>query len=304
MDEEIYMILPPGYEVPKGHVLHLRKALYGLKQAGQQWYKTLKEQLKKFRLVQIVNDPHTFVVQRMFASKLKTLIVSVYVDNLLPMGDQVLVDNFTEFLPKVFKMSAVGEADFFLGLWIERLHDEHVLRIDQHAFVRTILNHFEVPDDATAPTPLSPQEDLAPLDTPASQANPVTRSKYQSVIGSLMYLMLRTRPNFAYVVGKLAHFSANPLPAHFKAVDRVLLYINATKDLYLEYDPDQTNVDVDAFTDADWAQSKPDRKSTSGYLFYINGTAFSWSSKKQSTVATVTNAEYCNQDKYIVTRDS
>ena len=81
---------------------------------------------------------------------------------------------------------------------------------------------------------------------------------------------------------------ANLSPAHFKVVDRVLLYINATKDLYLEYNPDQTNVDVDAFTDVDWAQSKPDRKSTSGYLFYINGTAFSWSSKKQSMVATST----------------
>ena len=97
----------------------------------------------------------------------------------------------------------------------------------------------------------------------------------------------------AYAVGKLACFSANLLPAHFKAVNRVLLYINATKDLYLEYDPNQTNVDVDAFTNADWAQSKPDRKSTSGYLFYINRTAFSWLSKKQSTVATSTmEAEY------------
>ena len=139
-----------------------------------------------------MNDPHTFVVRWMFTSKLKTLIVLVYVDNLLPMGDQVLVDNFTKFLPKVFKMSAIGEADFFLGLWIERLHDKRVLRIDQHTFVRTILNHFKVPDDATAPTPLSPQEDLVPLDTPASQANLVTRSEYQSVIGSLMYLMLGT----------------------------------------------------------------------------------------------------------------
>ena len=92
----------------------------------------------------------------MFASKLKTLIVLVYVDDLLPMGDEVLVNNFVEFLPKVFKMSAVGEADFFLGLRIERLHDKRVLRIDQHTFVRTILNRFKVPDDTTAPTPLSP----------------------------------------------------------------------------------------------------------------------------------------------------
>ena len=82
LDEEIYMKPPPNYEVPNGNVLHLKKALYGLKQAGRQWYKSLKEQLKKFGLVQIVNDPHTFVVQRMFASKLKTLIVPVYVDDL------------------------------------------------------------------------------------------------------------------------------------------------------------------------------------------------------------------------------
>ena len=94
-------------------------SVYGLKQAGRQWYKSLKEQLKKFGLVQIVNNPHTFVVQWMFASKLKTLIVPVYVDDLLPMGDRVLVENFVEYLPKVFKMSSAGAADFFLGLRIE-----------------------------------------------------------------------------------------------------------------------------------------------------------------------------------------
>ena len=58
-------------------------------------------------------------------------------------------------------------------------------------------------------------------------------------------------------------------------------------------DPGSDQIHIDAFTDADFAQSKPDRKSTSGYYFYINGTVFSWSSKKQSTVATSTmEAEY------------
>ena len=123
---------PPNYKVPKGHILHLRKALYGLKQAGRQWYKSLKEQLKKFGLVQVVNNPHTFVVQRMFSSKLKTLVMPVYVDDLLPMGDEVLVDNFIKYLPKVFKMLSAGEADFFLGMRIKRLADKQVLCLDQH----------------------------------------------------------------------------------------------------------------------------------------------------------------------------
>ena len=115
--------------------------------------------MKKFRLVQIMNDPHTFVVQRMFASKIKTLIVPIYIDDLLPMGDRVLIDNFVEYLPKVFKMSSAGAANFFLGLRIERLEDDSVIHVNQQAFTNTIPNWFEVHQDATAPTPLSPQED-------------------------------------------------------------------------------------------------------------------------------------------------
>ena len=37
LDEEIFMEVPEGYDVPEGHCLLLKKALYGLKQAGQQW---------------------------------------------------------------------------------------------------------------------------------------------------------------------------------------------------------------------------------------------------------------------------
>ena len=97
------MELLPGYEVPNRNVLHLKKALYSLKQAGQQWYKTLRDKLKKFRLVQVVNNPYTFVVQRKYNFKLKTPVILVYVDVLLLMGDEVLVRNFEEYLPKIFK---------------------------------------------------------------------------------------------------------------------------------------------------------------------------------------------------------
>ena len=105
--------------------------------------------------------------------------------------------------------------------------------------------------------------------------------------------MLGTRLDLAYAVGKLARFSANPSQSHFIAADRVLQYVNNTQHLYLEMDPGSDQVHIDAFTDADFTQSKPDRKSTSRYYFYINRTVFSWSSKKQSTVATSTmEAEY------------
>lgn len=294
LDEEIYMIPPPGYEVPNGHVLHLRKALYGLKQAGRQWYKTLRDELKKYGLVQIVNDPHTFIVRRMFNHKLCTLIVPVYVDDLLPMGDKPLVDNFEIHLPGSFNVSASGNATFFLGLRIERTREEDkmALRIDQAAFARTILRRFGYENKPEAFSPLSSVETLVPNPAPPEDCNLANRSRYQSMIGSLMYLMLGSRPDLAYSIGKLARFSSNPSTQHMHAIDRVLRYLKAYPDKYLEWIPGGT-VLPDGFVDADFASDKSDRKSTTGYVFYLNGTLFSWSSKKQSTVATSTmEAEY------------
>jgi len=150
LEEEIYMEPPPGYDVPEGHVLLLVKALYGLRQAGRQWYKTLSETLRKHGLVQIVNDPHTFIVHRMFKGKRLTLIVPVYVDDLLPLGDKRLVDEFEQYIPDSFEVSAVGDASFFLGIRIRRERGEsRRLKLDQFAFVQTILKRFGIAEPTT-----------------------------------------------------------------------------------------------------------------------------------------------------------
>jgi len=214
LDEEIYMDAPPGYDVPEGHILHLRKALYSLKQAGRQWYKTLSASLKTFGLVQVTNDPHTFVAHRMVSGTRKTLILPVYVDDFIPMGDSVLVNDFETFLPGVFNVSSAGDASFFLGLWIQRDRTDKSLAIDQFTFVDTILARFNVPLTPSQETPLSTAESLVPNTSPVEDVIYEVRKDYQSKVGSLVYLMLGTRPDLAYSVGKLARFSSNPSPEH------------------------------------------------------------------------------------------
>ena len=109
-----------------------------------------------------------------------------------------------------------------------------------------------------------------------------------------MYVMLGTRPDLTYAVGKLARFSVNPSPDHFSAVLRTFGYLKNTADARLVYR--RVNVSSPGphgYTDADFAGDHTDAKSTSGYVFFLGDTAFSWSSKKQEAVSTSTmEAEY------------
>jgi hypothetical protein len=79
---------------------------------------------------------------------------------------------------------------------------------------------------------------------------------------------------------------------HLKAVKRILIYIKGTEDLRLFYQ--KTNIfELTGYVDSDCYDDIDDRKSTSGYAFYMGDTMFTWLSKKQSIVTLSTcEAEY------------
>ena len=75
-------------------------------------------------------------------------------------------------------------------------------------------------------------------------------------------------------------------------VRRTLCYLRATADYALFYRAD-VPLELHGYTDADWAGSLSDRRSTSGFMFSLGSAAVTWSSKKQPTVAlSSTEAEY------------
>ena len=75
-----------------------------------------------------------------------------------------------------------------------------------------------------------------------------------------------------------------PTKIFWRAGKHVLRYLRGTSEYALWYR--QTDeVKMHAFTDADWAGSPTDRKSTSGGIFTIGSTSFSWYSRKQRPVA-------------------
>ena len=89
------------------------------------------------------------------------------------------------------------------------------------------------------------------------------------MIGSVLYVTT-TRANIMNAVSQLARLQSSLKASHFLAVKRILRYLKGTTDYGLWY-PKGNNIDLYAFTDADWAGCVDDRESTSGASFYLGG---------------------------------
>ncbi|KAL1453611.1 hypothetical protein WDU94_009938 [Cyamophila willieti] len=126
----------------------------------------------------------------------------------------------------------------------------------------------------------------------SEKRNEVLHIPYQEAFGSLLYIAQGTRPDIMYAVSYLSRFNNSFGPIHWNAVKRIMRYLKQTIDLKLTYKKN-SNKDLYGFSDADWASDTIERKSTTGYAFFLSGGAISWNSKKQPTIAlSTTEAEY------------
>jgi hypothetical protein len=115
LEEEVYVKQPSGFESERypHRVYKLRKTLYGLKQAPRAWYGRLRGFLfgKGFEMGKVYQT--LFLLMQ----GVDILIVQVYVDDIIfGCSSHSLVARFAEDMSKEFKMSMMGELQFFLSV--------------------------------------------------------------------------------------------------------------------------------------------------------------------------------------------
>ncbi|CAI0452658.1 unnamed protein product [Linum tenue] len=104
--------------------------------------------------------------------------------------------------------------------------------------------------------------------------------------------MTATRPDIVFSVCLLSRYMAAPTRLHMLAAKRVLRYLKGTLTHGIWYKK-KGGGSLVGYTDSDYAGDLDDRKSTSGYVFFLSGGAVSWSSKKQPVVTlSTTEAEF------------
>ena len=123
------------------------------------------------------------------------------------------------------------------------------------------------------------------------QKERISRVPFASAIGSLMYAMLCTRPDICYTVGIVCWYQSDLGEEHWIDVKHILKYLRRTRDYMLVYS--SGSLEIIGYTYSDFQGNIDSRKSTSGYVFTLNGGAICWRSVKQTCVAdSITGAEY------------
>ena len=289
LDEEVFMAQPEGFDDGSARVCRLRKGLYGLKQAPRQWNGTFHKFLSEFGFVRSNEDPCLYRLN----SGGDVLYLCLYVDDgLVFSSSNWMRDVFMEKLARKFEITS-SDPDTYVGMEIQRDRDKGIITISQKSYITRVLQRFGMSDSNPITTPSDPTMKLS-KDMPSTQEEDGkgNRFPYREAIGCLNYIAVVSRPDITFAVNKAAKFCENPKSAHWSAVKRILRYLKGTIDVGISYGVKKDHSLV-GFCDSDFAGDVDTRRSTTGFVFMINGGPVSWSSTTQSTTALAsTEAEY------------
>lgn len=285
LEEEIFMEQPEGFVDYKNpsHVCKLQKSIYGLKQAPRAWYKVISKVLSDMSFKKSVADNGIFIGNYQGHK----IYLAMYVDDIVMASTSITaVENVKAKLNSEFDMKDLGALRHILGIEIEYDREKGLMKLSQRKYAETVLKKFNMTFCKGVGTPL---EANVILRNPGEE-HTVENIPYREFVGSVMYLMLGTRPDLAFAIGLLSQFSERHSSDHWKACKRVLRYIQNTKNHFLLYQTNE-NSTLRIYSDASWGNTQF-RKSISGFASFYGNCLVSWSSRKQNCVAlSTTEAE-------------
>ncbi|CAI7796842.1 unnamed protein product [Closterium sp. NIES-53] len=256
--------------------------------APRQWYLKLRGVLEEIGFTPSTADHSLFMLgegeQRSF--------MVVYVDDILIFSTSSdLVKEVMLKLQDKFKYRALGNVNFYLGLHIERDVEKWCMRVHQRKYLEALAANFGQSKGYVAtPFPSGFKCVKGPEEESVGEEE---RRRFHSLVGSLMYAAVNTRPDAAFATGQLARVVQCPNEEQVVAGMSVAKYLGQTPTVGLQYSAAaqrrQKGVDgvepgrlfLTAFSDACYASEAEDMKSFGGFICCVGGGPTAWDSKKQ-----------------------
>ncbi len=281
-DTLLYMNLPKDYTNGIQQVVRLDGNINGTKQGALLWANVIGDVLLKFGCIRSKIEPCLYIYKK----NTDIIYTIVYVDDILMTGNNNrLLDKLQQHLSKSFKkVTNQGEVRKFLGVQIKRetINDSNYFILHHHDYIIEKTKDVCAVRNKNTPLPINLKQ-LKDDDEP--KVEPI-----HDLVGQIRFLADRCRPDVAFAASFLARFSINATQHQINACNRVLQYLNITKDEGIKVGSKSKEITLTAFADASFA-TEDDSKSQLCYALYLaedSGTCLfkSWKDKAVSTSST------------------
>jgi Reverse transcriptase (RNA-dependent DNA polymerase) len=177
------------------------------------------KEVKKFDFIKCKEEP--CVYRKTSGSIIAFLFL--YVDDILLMGNDIpLLQSVKSSLKKVFSMKNLGETDYILGIKIYRDRSKRLIGLSQSTYINKVLNQFSMQNSKKGFLPMNHGTQLSKTQCPLTtdERSIMSRASYASAIGSIMYVMLCTRPDVSYALSVMIRCQANPDLEHWNTAKK------------------------------------------------------------------------------------
>ena len=255
----------------------LHKALYGCIESAKLWYDTISSQLRAmgFR----PNDYDPCIFNKYVGGKQVT--VALYVDDLMvTCANNRVFEEVLRQLENLFEGTTVhrGNAHSYIGMLFD-FGTPGKVHVKMDGYIDDFLAEYEV--KGSAPTPA--RGDLFELDLDAELLDDATREIFHSRVAKVLYCAKRSRPDLLTATSFLATRVQQPTVQDYGKLQRLLKYVNGTRDLWLTLEAGE-GWGLFAYIDASYG-THPDGKSHTGVCMLLGKGAFFVQSCKQKIVS-------------------
>ncbi|CAI7918550.1 unnamed protein product, partial [Closterium sp. NIES-53] len=225
LHEEIWLRRPPGFT-------GLNKAIYSLKQAARCCHARLEEALETLGFKVSGCDESLFMTE---GGEEKVFLL-VYVDDILVFSPSLEgIKEVQGKLKETFQCKALWPVGYYLGLHVEQDEVKGWLRLHQHKYLAAMGENYGLEEGRSVMTPLPSGFQLHLDEEEVEVLEYELQRRFQSMVGSLMYASVNTRPDIAFPVSLLARVVSRPLQEQLDAAERLVRYCMATSRVGLQY---------------------------------------------------------------------
>ncbi len=284
--EKIYVAQFTNFEQSVNQICKLNKALYDLKQSSRIWFETLAKFLFSLDYVSLNVEFNVFMKD--------DIMIAIYVNDLiLTEFDLAVIFRLKNALNERFEMSDLELCIYYLDMKIFRDRRLKLLALNQSAYVEQILRDHEMWDCKSLITLMNAFCRLIKI-FDEYIADKSLRTSYQSVVKSLMYVMLEIRSDIAYSISVISRYVFNSTQTHWQAIKRIFRYLRDTYQMKLIFRERLRR--LKDYTNSNWADDQDIRRFIFEYVFNVSSEIISWFSKRQSTVTLfICEVEYTKQ---------